>query len=88
VLTEPGGHGVDPDLVRLYLRELSRKLPPLLPDRAYVRRWLDICARIKPTGAAIFDVQIATVCLGNRVDELWTLDRRFPQVEGLTVVTL
>ncbi len=43
-------------------------------------------SRIQPLGAAVFDVLIAALCIEHSVDEIWTLDRRFPRDPRLRVV--
>ena len=40
-----------------------------------------LAARIQ--GAAVHDARIAAICVEQRVDELWTLDRDFSRFPGL-----
>lgn len=42
--------------------------------------------RVRPVGAAVFDVCIGVAAREAGADELWTLDKRFPPIQGLTIV--
>lgn len=86
-MTEPRGYAFSPDHVQLLLRRALRLMPPLMPSARFTEQWLTLASRLSPKGAAIFDVQIAALCLHHRVTELWTLDRQFPAVDGLRVVS-
>ena len=86
-MTEPGGYAFSPDPVQLLLRRALRLMPPLMPSARFTEQWLTLASRLSPKGAAIFYVHIAALCLHHRVTELWTLDRQFPAVDGLRVVS-
>ncbi len=85
-LTEPRGYAVAPESVYLLLKRALRLMPPLMPPPTFTDTWLALADRLRPTGAAVFDVQIAALCLHHRVDDLWTFDQGFPSVDGLRVV--
>lgn len=61
-------------------------MPALMPPPRFNDAWLALAQRMRPAGAAVFDVQIAALCLHHRIDELWTFDQRFPSVDGLRAV--
>lgn len=56
-----------------------------LPGPGFADRLLAAAARLKITGAHIFDLQIAVIALENGATEIWTHDRNFVSVPGLPV---
>lgn len=57
--------------------------------RPGARFWTILSSLIRehqPSSVGIFDYQIAAVCLEHGIDTIWTLDTRFPRVEGLNIV--
>lgn len=85
-MTEPRGYAVSPEDTYLLLRRALQLMPPLMPPPNFNDAWLALAQRLRPTGAAVFDVQIAALCVHHRVDEIWTFDAGFPSVEGLQAV--
>lgn len=85
-MTEPRGYAVAPERTYLLLQRALRLMPPLMPSPRFNDTWLALAQRLRPTGAAVFDVQIAALCLHHRIDEIWTFDQGFPSVDGLQAV--
>ena len=85
-MTEPRGYAVSPEDTDLLLRRALQLMPPLMPPPNFNDAWLALAQRLRATGAAVFDVQIAALCMHHRVDEIWTFDAGFPSVEGLQAV--
>jgi hypothetical protein len=46
----------------------------------------DALGKTLPIGAAVLDVCIGVAAREGGAEELWTLDQRFPEIEGLVVV--
>ena len=42
--------------------------------------------RHQPRGAEVFDILILALCIEHSIDEIWTLDHRFPVDERVAVV--
>ena len=47
-----------------------------------------IVAELAPTAAAVFDCQVAAVCVERGVDAIWTADRGFPALPGMAVTLI
>jgi predicted nucleic acid-binding protein len=45
----------------------------------------DVVVKGRATGGTIHDARIATLCLENAIDELWTADRDFGRFRGVKV---
>ncbi|GMV84431.1 MAG: hypothetical protein AMXMBFR80_02890 [Dehalococcoidia bacterium] len=82
-MTEPRGYAVSPEDTSLMLRRALQVMPPLMPPPNFTDAWLALAQQLRPTGAAVFDVQIAALCLHHRMDEIWTFDETFPPVDNL-----
>ena len=56
-----------------------------LPGVGFGERLLDLAAARGTTGPRVFDLQIALLAVEHGASELWTHDRNFATVPGLTV---
>lgn len=86
VATEPGGYGRSVESVNAFLRDWFRLAPVAVLRSRFAGAVLTELGRLKPVGAAAFDVLIGVCAREAGADELWTFDRRFPAIERLRVV--
>ncbi len=84
--TEPRGYGRSPEYTLRFLQGWLRRAPaPGLPG-AFGPALTSALEKLRPTGASVFDVCIGIAARESGATELWTLDQRFPEIEGLVVV--
>lgn len=88
VCTEPRGYGTDPAGTLEFLQRWIESAPLLLPRQAFTERLFESLATMAPRGAAVFDLMIASSAISAGMDEIWTIDRRFPAVPPLAVVRI
>lgn len=87
VATEPAPGLAVPWLdVADFLDIWGRRGDVLLPGAIFLEVAGQLLSRIQPLGAAVFDVLIAALCIEHAVDEIWTLDGRFPRDSRLKVI--
>lgn len=86
VTTEPRGYGASTSTAGRFLLRWVRRAPLVHPRGRYWAVLNELIVQVQPRGAAIFDCQIAAVCIEHGVDEIWTIDARFPRDQRLRVV--
>lgn len=85
VVTEPRGYGLDPADALAFLRGWLARAPVANPDRRFERLFLRQMELRRPVGAEVFDLAIGSVALSRGATEIWTIDAKFPQLDGLVV---
>jgi toxin-antitoxin system PIN domain toxin len=86
VLTPPSSEGVASRALAAILDSPVARL--LSPGPAYWRLLRDLVVDLRLRGNAVFDAQIAAVCLEHGADRLLTEDRDFRRFPGLRAVSL
>ena len=84
--SEPRGYGHPPEYTLQFLRGWLLRAPAASLTESFGSALSDALGKTLPIGAAVFDVCIGVAAREAGAAELWTLDRRFPEIERLTVV--
>ncbi|MGE0601533.1 MAG: type II toxin-antitoxin system VapC family toxin [Dehalococcoidia bacterium] len=86
VATEPSGYGRGVEAATAFLREWIRLAPVAALRPRFASAVLEDLGRVRPLGAAVFDVLIGASARDAGASQLWTFDQRFPSIERLRVV--
>lgn len=86
VVTEPRGYGSEALDALQFLKRWALRAPVAHSNRRFEARFLREIDRRQPRGAAVFDLATGLLALERGASELWTLDGRFPSIDGLTIV--
>ncbi|MDQ2642650.1 MAG: type II toxin-antitoxin system VapC family toxin [Myxococcota bacterium] len=88
VVTNPNGLSPIPrEDAYLHVEELARTFPILVPTPQVVDRFLELLRATKVSGKRSHDVLHAATMLENGVSRIYTYDRGFTAIPGITVLT-
>ncbi len=84
--TEPRGYGRTPEYTLRFLNGWLDRAPAGGLPGSFAPALTVSLARLRPRGAAVFDVCIGVAAREGAAAELWTLDQGFPEIDGLEIV--
>lgn len=88
IVTHPAASGrpTIPQAAADFLAALTEAgVVPLVPGPSFTSRLLTIAADLDITGARIFDLQIGLCAVDAGATELWTHDKKFVKLPGLSI---